>query len=251
VTPLEAIAVFVSGIAAGGINAIVGSGTLITFPTLLAIGYPPVVANVSNNIGLAPGGFSGALGYRRELAGQRQRLIRLGAASAIGGLTGGLLLLRLPDDAFAAIVPVLIVIGCVLVVIQPWLTSRIATRQDAPSHGSAWTWGFVFLAGVYGGYFGAAQGVLLIAILGIGLDEGMQRVNAAKNVLSTIVNSVAALLFILIADVAWDVVALIAAGSIIGGQLGATLGRRLPSPVLRGFVVFVGVAAVIKLVVID
>jgi uncharacterized membrane protein YfcA len=251
VTPLEAIAVFVSGIAAGGINAVVGSGTLITFPTLLAIGYPPVVANVSNNIGLAPGSFSGALGYRRELAGQRQRLIRLGAASAIGGLTGGLLLLRLPADAFSAIVPVLIIIGCVLVVIQPWLTSRIATRHDAPSHGSAWTWGFVFLAGVYGGYFGAAQGVLLIAILGIGLDEGMQRVNAAKNVLSTIVNSVAALLFILIADVAWEVVGLIAAGSIIGGQLGATLGRRLPSPVFRGFVVFVGVAAVIKLVIID
>jgi uncharacterized protein len=251
VTLLDAIAVFLSGIAAGTINTIVGSGTLVTFPTLLAIGYSPVLANVSNNIGLAPGSLSGALGYRRELAGQRARLIRLGAASAAGGLSGALLLLRLPDDAFSAIVPVLIVIGCVLVIIQPWLTSRVATRHDAPPHGSAWIWGLVYLAGVYGGYFGAAQGVLLIAILGIGLDESMQRVNAAKNVLSTIVNSVAALLFILIADVAWEVVGLIAAGSVIGGQLGARLGRRLPSPVFRGFVVLVGLVAVIKLVVID
>lgn len=246
-TWLEALAILGAGLAAGTINTIVGSGTLITFPTLLAFGYPPVVANVSNNVGLVPGAVSGTWGYRRELSGQRTRLLRLGAGSALGGLTGALLLLVLPAEAFAAIVPVLIVLGCVLVVIQPWVSRRIARPHEAPAHGSLWVWLLVFAAGVYGGYFGAAQGVLLIAILGLGLDETLQRVNAAKNVLAGLVNAVAAVVFILLAEVDWVVVALIAVGAAIGGQVGATVGRRLPPVALRTAIVAVGVVAVVRL----
>jgi uncharacterized membrane protein YfcA len=251
VTPIEGIAVFVAGIAAGAINTIVGSGTLITFPTLLAIGYPPVLANVSNTVGLVPGSLSGAIGYRRELAGQSSRLLRLGAGSLLGGVVGALLLLQLPASAFDAIVPVLIGLGCILVVAQPWISRHVRPPETAPSHGSILVWVLVFLAGVYGGYFGAAQGVLLIAILGLGLAESMQRINAAKNILAMLVNGVAAIVFIAISDVSWTVAGLIAAGSIIGGQLGATVGRRLPDVAFRAFVAVVGVVAITKLVFFD
>jgi uncharacterized protein len=251
VTWLEALALFAAGIAAGGINTVVGSGTLVTFPTLLAIGYPPVLANVSNTVGLVPGSVSGAIGYRRELVGQRERIIRLGAASVLGGITGALLLLKLPASAFAAIVPVLIGLGCVLVIAQPWISRRVKPPEHAPEHGSLWVWLLVYAAGVYGGYFGAAQGVLLIAILGLGLAESLQRINATKNVLAGLVNAVAALVFITISEVSWSAAGIIAAGSIIGGQLGATVGRRLPAPVLRGFVAVVGIVAIIQLVFFD
>lgn len=248
-TPLEAVAVFIAGIGAGTINTIVGSGTLITFPTLLAIGFPPVTANVSNTVGLVPGSVSGALGYRRELTGQRDRLIRLGTASVLGGITGAMLLLKLPESAFEAIVPVLIGLGCILVVLQPWISRHIKPREEAPVHGSIVVWVLVYLCGIYGGYFGAAQGVLLIAIMGIGIAETLQRINAAKNVLAGLVNGVAAIVFIVVADVDWLAAALIAAGSTLGGVIGASVGRRLPSPALRGFVAVVGVIAIARLTV--
>jgi len=245
------IAILLAGVAAGTINTVVGSGTLITFPTLLAFGVPPVTANVSNTVGLVPGSLSGAIGYRRELEGQRTRLIRLGAASFLGGLTGAVLLLVLPAKAFEMIVPVLIAAGVVLVLAQPAISRRLADRAAAqgtelPEHGALWVWVLVFLAGVYGGYFGAAQGVLLMAILGVGLLETMQRNNATKNVLALLVNAVAAVVFIAVAHVDWAVAALIAVGSVLGGQIGASVGRRLPPPVLRGFIVFVGAAALAK-----
>ena len=242
------VAIFLAGIAAGTINTVVGSGTLITFPTLLAIGIPPVTANVSNTLGLVPGSLSGAIGYRRELADQRERLVRLGTASVLGGLSGAGLLLVLPAEAFNAIVPVLIALGCLLVLFQPAISRRVAARAEArgverPVHGAAWVWVLVYLAGVYGGYFGAAQGVLLMAILGVGLTETMQRNNATKNVLAMLVNLVAAIVFVFVADINWTVAGLIALGSVIGGQIGATVGRRLPSWALRAFIVVVGVAA--------
>jgi uncharacterized membrane protein YfcA len=251
VTPVEALFVFVAGVGAGTINTIVGSGTLITFPTLLAVGYPPVLANVSNTVGLVPGSASGALGYRRELEGQLPRLLRLGTASTLGGITGALLLLQLPASAFKAIVPVLIGVGCVLVVALPWISRRVRPPESAPSHGSALVLVLVYLAGVYGGYFGAAQGVLLIAILGLGLAESLQRINAAKNVLAGVVNGVAAVVFIVVSDVAWAAAALIAGGSIVGGVIGASVGRRLPPAALRGVVALVGVVAIVKLVFFD
>lgn len=250
-TLLEGLAVFVAGIAAGTINTVVGSGTLITFPTLLAVGYPPVLANVSNTVGLVPGSLSGAIGYRAELRGQRQRLLRLGSASLAGGAAGATLLLQLPASAFNAIVPALIAVGCVLVVAQPWISAHVRPPAHAPAHGSAVVWVLVFAAGVYGGYFGAAQGVLLIAVLGLGLNETLQRINAAKNVLALLVNGVAALLFLTVAQVSWAAAGLIAAGSVIGGQVGARVGRRLPAPALRGFVALIGIAAIVDLVFID
>jgi uncharacterized protein len=250
VSPLEAVAILLAGLAAGTINTVVGSGTLTTFPTLLAFGVPPVTANVSNTIGLVPGGIAGAIGYRRELVGQRPRVLRLATASLVGGLVGAVLLLVLPDDAFAAIVPVLILLGCVLVVLQPRISAWVAARHDAagglPHHGAWWVWPGVLLTGVYGGYFGAAQGVLLMAVLGIGVDESLQRLNAVKNVLAAIVNAIAGLLFIVVAEVDWQVVALIAVGSVVGAQIGATVGRRLPAAVLRVVIVVVGVAALVS-----
>lgn len=243
----EAAAILLAGIAAGGINTIVGSGTLITFPTLLAFGIPPVTANVSNNIGLVPGSITGAIGYRRELAGQRSRILRLVSASLVGGLAGALLLLVLPDGAFAAVVPVLILLGVALVIFQPrlsrWVARRAVERGTPERDAAWWVWPAVLLTGVYGGYFGAAQGVLLMAVLGIGIDDSLQRLNGAKNVLAAVVNGVAGLLFVFVADVDWRIVGLIGVGAVIGGLLGARVGRRLPQPVLRAFIVVVGLAA--------
>ena len=244
-TPGAALAVLAAGTAAGLINTVVGSGTLITFPTLIAIGYPPVLANVSNTVGLVLGSVSGAIGYRRELAGQRRRLITLGAAAVAGGLTGGLLLLTLPSKAFDAIVPVLIVAGIVLVLLQPRLQRR--ARSPHPHHVHRGLWASVYGSSVYGGYFGAAQGVLLIAAMGAFLDESLQRVNAAKNVLAALVNGVAAVLFIAVAHVSWSAAGLIAVGSIVGGQIGAHVGRRLPARALRAVIVVMGIVALIAL----
>jgi hypothetical protein len=304
---LRALAIFAAGLAAGTINTVVGSGTLITFPTLLAFGYPPVLANVSNNVGLVPGVASGVYGYRSELGGQRRRLIRLGSASVCGGLVGAILLLTLPQSAFKAIVPALIGLAVVMVIIQPRLAKWVAERQRAraalatpdgagagaegTSAGSAGggssgavadgasvvagangagaigasavavaappaveeaiggpvLWVLVFLAGIYGGYFGAAQGVLLIGMLGIALNDSLQRINAAKNVLAGLVNGLAAVVFILATHIDWGVAGLIAAGSIIGGQVGARIGKRLPPWGLRVVIVCVGTVALIKL----
>jgi uncharacterized membrane protein YfcA len=262
VTPFEVVAILLAGCAAGTINTIVGSGTLITFPTLLAFGIPPVTANVSNTVGLVPGSASAVVGYRAELAGQRSRLMRLASASLVGAVLGAVLLLVLPSEAFDTIVPALVALGVLLVVlgprIQAWVVARADARGGLPDHGAAWVWPAVLVAGVYGGYFGAAQGVLLMAILGIGVVDSLQRHNATKNVLALIVNGVAAIAFILLefvdvpglegGHVDWAVVGLIAVGSTIGGQLGATVGRRLPPTVLRGVIVLVGAVAVISFV---
>ena len=252
-SPAAALAILGVGLAAGTLNTIVGSGSLITFPTLLALGYPPVVANVSNTVGLVPGSVSGAIGYRKELAGQRGRLLRLGAASLLGGTTGAVLLLVLPSEAFDTIVPVLIGLGVLLVVTGPGISRRVAARAESrgglPEHGAWWVWPAVAAAGAYGGYFGAAQGVLLVAILGIGVADSLQRHNATKNVLAGLVNAVAALVFIAVADVDWRAAGLIAAGSVVGAQLGATVGRRLPPLALRAVIVLVGVTALVVLLV--
>jgi uncharacterized membrane protein YfcA len=253
VTWWELLLVVLAGGGAGLINAVVGSGTLITFPTLLALGVPPVVANVSNSIGLAPGNLSAALASRPELAGQRSRILRLGVASLLGSIIGALLLLRLPSSAFQAIVPVLIGLGCVLVIIGPWLTRRIAARRERlgtgepQASGPGWLFPAVLLTGVYGGYFGAAQGVLLLAILGIAVSEAMPRLNGAKNVLVMIANGVAGIVFVIVSQVDWRLVVAIAVGSVIGAQIGARIGRRLPPLVYRVVIVVVGVAAIVYL----
>ncbi|HET9142342.1 sulfite exporter TauE/SafE family protein [Actinophytocola sp.] len=248
-TPFEAVLVALAGVFAGGINTVVGSGTLVTFPVLLAVGYPPVVANVSNGLGLVPGSVSGAIGYRRELTGQRGRLLRFGAASAVGGVLGAVLLLVLPASAFEAIVPVLIALALVLVVLQPRLARWLAARQpDRHPHGGLPLLVGIFLTGVYGGYFGAAQGIMLLALMGILMDEALQRINAVKNVLAAVANLTSGIVFVFVADVAWLAVLLLAVGSVIGGQLGARVGRKLSPVLLRGVIVVVGLVAIAQLV---
>lgn len=253
----EFVAVLLAGTAAGAINAVVGSGSLITFPTLVALGWPPLVANVSNNIGLVPGSFSSVHGYRRELSGQRSRLVRLVPASALGSLTGSVLLLTLPSDVFDRVVIVLIVVALTLVVSQPSIARGLAARRAEVGSVGATTSGareigpalvvLVAAAGVYGGYFGAAQGIILVATLGIFVVDGLQRLNACKNVLAATVNSVAAVVFIATTTVDWAVVGVIAVGSTIGGQVGARFGRRLDPRWLRALIVAVGLSALVRL----
>ncbi|SDS14393.1 hypothetical protein SAMN04488543_1162 [Friedmanniella luteola] len=248
----QLLLIALAGAAAGLINTVVGSGTLITFPTLLALGIPPVLANVSNCIGLAPGSFAGALAGRAELAGQRARILRYGAASLLGAVVGALLLLRLPSAAFDAIVPVLIGLGVLLVIVGPALSRRVAAYrerhgQQADTSGPAWLWPAIVVTGAYGGYFGAAQGVLVIAVMGVALTETLARVNALKNVLTGIANGVAGVVFVLISEVDWVVVALLAVGSVLGAQVGARVGRRLPPKVYRVVIVVVGLAAIVNL----
>ena len=246
VTPLGALAVVAAGTLAGAVNTIVGSGSLVTFPTLLALGYPPVVANVSNTVGLVPGSVSGAIGYRRELTGQRRRLVALGTMSLLGGFTGAVLLLAAPGT-FRAVVPFLILLASGLMALQP----RLARRGDAAGRPVLSAPGMlpllVYSTGIYGGYFGAAQGVLLLAFLSLGLTDDLQRLNATKNVLAAIVNGVAAVIFIVVSQVDWLAAGLIAGGAVAGGTAGAALGRRIPTRVLRYVVVGGGTAVAIVL----
>ena len=232
------------------INTIVGSGTLVTFPVLLALGVPPLTANVSNGLGLVPGSLAGAVGYRRELTGLRGRTVRIASVSVVGGLLGAVLLLALPAGAFAEVVPVLVAVAVVLVIVQPWLARRLAARQGGRRRtrvGPGLLTG-AFGTGIYGGYFGAAQGVLLLALLGIGIDDDLQRHNAVKNVTAMLVNLVSGIVFAIFAPISWPIVATIAVSSSLGGVLGARIGRRLPPLVLRGVIVVVGVVAFVQLV---
>ncbi|MEU9061176.1 sulfite exporter TauE/SafE family protein [Streptomyces sp. NPDC048430] len=248
----EMLAVFAAGTGAGTINTIVGSGTLITFPVLLATGLPPVTATVSNALGLIPGSISGAIGYREELAGQRRRILKLSAGAMIGGLTGATLLLALPSSAFETIVPVLVTLALVLVILQPRISRAVQRRRDrngthARLDGGPLLFTGIMLASVYGGYFTAAQGIIYLSLMGMLLDDTMQRLNAVKNVLAAVVNSVAALFFLFVAHFDWTAVVLIAAGSAIGGQIGARVGRRLSPGFLRALIVVVGTAAIVQL----
>jgi len=263
----EAIAIAAAGFAAGMINVVVGSGTLITFPILVLLGYPPLVANVSNNLGLVAGGVAGTIGYRREIAAHRGFALALLPVALAGGLAGATLLLVLPSSAFKAIVPVLILVGIILVAIGPWIQRRVAARTtrssaaDAPAEpdqaagipgGPGRRLGIIatiFTLGVYGGYFGAAQGVLVVGALGILTTVSLGSVNAVKNLLVTGVNLMASIVFILFAreSIDWAVVGLITVGAGLGGLLGARVGRRLPPALLRAIIVTVGVVALANL----
>lgn len=238
-----------AGLGAGIINTVVGSGTLITFPVLLWAGLPPVAANVANNIGLAPGSLSGAVGYRGELSGSRGRILRYSFAALLGGVAGAVLLIVLPPGVFQVIAPVLIGAAVLLVVVEPWLGRRLeGWRQNVSPHG---TWGMtagVFSTSVYGGYFGAGQGVILLAVMGLLMAEPLQRVNALKNVLQAVDNGASALMFAILVPVDWLVVVLLAGGAVVGGQVGAKVGRRLPANVLRAVIVLIGVTGIFQLI---
>jgi uncharacterized membrane protein YfcA len=239
-TAPEALAVLAAGATAGFVNTIVGSGSLVTFPVLLAVGYQSVTANVSNTVGLVFGGISGIIGYRRELGGQARRAATLGTGTTLGAIAGGTLLLALPSSVFDAVVPALILLAVALMAFRP------KPSQAARNHTPAATIS-AFLTGIYGGYFGAAQGVILLAVLRLCFADDLQRLNALKNVLAGVANAVAALLFVVFAHIAWEAAALIAVGSIGGAQLGAHVGRRLPEEILRRVVIVVGTIVAIVL----
>lgn len=248
-TVLHALGIFAAGAAAGAINVVVGSGTLITFPTLIAFGYPPVVANVSNTIGLVPGSLAGAVGYRRELRGQWRRVRTLACATIVGAAAGATLLLTLPPSAFKAIVPAFIAIALIMILAQPRLAAWLR-RHHGHAHeriGAATMFG-VLACGVYAGYFGAAQGILMLGILGLSFDDELQRLNATKNVLAGLANLLAGAIFAFAAHVDWAIVALIVPGAILGGVFGASYGRRLPPAPLRALIVAVGVVAIVRLI---
>jgi uncharacterized membrane protein YfcA len=234
-TMLEALAVVAAGAVAGGVNAVVGSGSLITFPTLLAVGYSPVTANVSNTVGLVPGGVSGMIGYRRELRGQWRRCAILGVGTTGGAVIGGVLLLELPGAVFDAVVPALILLAVALMAVRP--SPKLHEGGDKLPAGVVAAFG----TGIYGGYFGAAQGIILISLLRLCFHDDLQVLNAIKNVLAGLANLVAGVLFIVVAHVAWGAAVLIAIGSTVGAQVGARYGRRLPQEALRRVVIVYGV----------
>jgi uncharacterized membrane protein YfcA len=254
------VLIAVAGFAAGAINALVGSGTLVTFPTLVALGYPPVTATMSNAVGLVAGSVSGTWGYRAELAGQWDRLRWQLPASLAGAVLGAFLLLHLPPTVFARVVPVLLVLALVLVVIGPRLQRWAAQRAEGagrspehitPARKAVLVFG-TFAVAVYGGYFTAAQGILLVGVMGALLPESVQRMNAAKNLLTLVVNVVAAVSYSLVAfgRISWPVAGLIAAGSLVGGLVGARYGRRLSPTALRSTIVVVGLIGLYRLLAV-
>ena len=253
----QAFLIAFAGVGAGAINAVVGSGTLITFPTLVAMGYPPVTSTMSNAVGLVAGNVSGTWGYRRELSGQWDRLRWQIPASVLGAAVGAWLLLHLSDKVFVRVVPVLLVAALILVVIGPRIQSWARQRAEEAGRSAdevsprrmAALVASTFAVGVYGGYFTAAQGILMVGAMGALLPESVQRMNAAKNLLTLLVNIVAALAYTLVAfhRISWEAAGLIAVGSLLGGWLGAHYGRRLSPNALRAAIVVVGLIGLYRL----
>jgi uncharacterized protein len=238
-----------AGFLAGALNAAAGGGSLISFPALIAVGYPPLTANVTNNIAVAPGYVTGATGYRRELRGQGHRILPLTVASAIGSLVGVGLILISSQSAFESIVPFLVLAACVLLAFQPAITRRLEKHSgDRDRPGSGVLAGQA-LAAVYGGYFSAALGVVVLAILGLAFDDTLQRLNALKALLQLIIGAVSAVGFALVTPVAWTAVAVVAPASVVGGEVGARLARRVSDRALRVGIVTYGVACAVWLFV--
>jgi uncharacterized membrane protein YfcA len=242
---LDVLTVLGAGLGAGVVMASVGGGSLVSFPLLLGVGLSPLVANVCNNVGLVPGGVTASFGYRRELAGRRGLVVRVAATSAVGALAGAGLLLALPTATFGRVVPFLVLTSATLIGVQPLVSAGLRRRAGGAAALTRESMGPVLttvsaVVGVYGGYFGAAQGVLLMACLGLGLDLDLQVVNGLKNVAVLAANVVAGVVFVVLAPLDWRVVGLVAVGSVVGGWAGAHLGRRLPPVVFRGLVVLVG-----------
>jgi len=249
-TLLHALAILAVGALAGAINTVVGAGMLFTFPLLLAFGYAPVVANVTATVGVWPGALTGAAGYRRELVEQRGALARLLVASVSGAALGGALLLSLPGRTFRVVAPAFIILALALIVLAPRLARAQAARRAGArprERVGPLALAAVLAIGVYGGYFGAAQGIVLLAVLGLSLDGGLQRINALKVVLAGATNFVAAVIFMLAGPVAWLPALLIAGGSLAGGVLGAKAARMLPAAALRALIVAIGIFAVVRL----
>ncbi len=241
---LELLAVAAAGAAAGASNAIAGAGSLITFPTMVALGLPPLSANVTNTVGIVPGAIGGSLGYADLLREQRKRFTRLVVPMLIGAVAGTVALLLTSNAAFEAIVPILIAASCLLLLLQPRLTPRISHAGN--EHSPFLTAGIVF-CGAYGAYFGSAVSILLLAILALFVADTLQHVNGLKIILVGCANLLAACAYAFLAPVEWSYVAVLMVSSLLGGRLGAHYARRVPSDPLRITIAVVGlgVAAVL------
>ena len=270
--PAQLLLLAAAALLAGAVNAVAGGGSLLSFPALLAVGYPAITANVTNSVALTPGYFGGTVGYRRELAGQRRRILALGATSAVGAVVGAFLLLVSSPELFERIVPWLIFLACGLLAVQTRLARLVQARRagdGAPAPGNPGPgdpapadpaavparpdrhtgplFATQFLAAVYGAYFGAGVGIMMLAILGIFLTDSLQRLNALKGLLSFLISLVAAVYFALLAEVSWVAVAVMAVASLLGGQLGVLVARRLNDQVLRWLVIAFGVVVGLRL----
>ena len=245
-TLLESILLFFAGVGAGMINSVVGSGSLLTFPTMIAIGFPPVVANITGNVGVLPGSFAGAFAYRKFFAGSGKHLIITALFSAVGGAMGAVLILSLPPEIFSAIVPILIGLAVLLVIFGPTIKKAVLKKShDIEKPDSRFPlYITTALTGVYGGYFGAGQGIILLSFLSLMIRGGIQRANAYKNVLAGAGNLAATVVFLFFADIAWNAAILIMIGSLIGGIIGGRYGQRIPELAYRIFIVTIGIVAI-------
>lgn len=245
---LDFLMAALAAVAAGAINALAGGGTLITFPLLLAIGVSPISANVTNTIALCPGFIGGIVAQLKDLAGQRRRFWLFLCASAIGGLTGSILLLRTGERAFMSLAPFLILIGsCLLAVqgvIRMWLVRR-SIRYEPRSKSEIWTVVLVGLAAIYGGYFGVAMSVVILSLLGLMINDSLTRLNAIKQTVAFGANGAAAVLFIFSGKIVWPIALVMAAGALIGGTIGGRLAGRIQPDTLRWTVVFIGIVVAI------
>lgn len=251
--PEDVLLVAAAGTVAATLNALAGGGTLVSFPALLATGTDAVTANITSSVGLIPGYAGGSVAYRRELSGQRARVRALGVASVLGGIAGALLLLATPGASFRAVVPYLILLACLLLAAQnrlaAWVATRRATRPPAHAEITLGVQVGVFLSAIYGSYFGAGLGVMLLGVLGTLLDDDLQRLNALKGVLSLVINAVGVVVFVSSARVAWVYAAVLAVSAYVGGTAGVAVARRLPVSVLRACVIVLGVSVSVVLLV--
>ena len=241
-TPEQGIVLGVAGLLGGAVNSVAGGGSLISFPALLAVGYPGVTANMTNTDALWPGYVGGSVAYRRELEGQRSRTMVLATTCVLGGLAGSVLLLTTPASVFKRAVPWLILLACALFALQPLATRALTKRQaSSKEHRSLGLHVAGFLAAIYGAYFGAGLGIVLLAVLGLAIPDSLQKLNGLKQVLSVVINSVAVVAYGVFGPVAWTAVAIMAVASLVGGRLGGGFARRLSPILLRVLVLGFGV----------
>ncbi len=252
-TPLDMLLIGAGGFAAGAVNSVAGGGTFFSFPAMLAVGLPPVVANASNSVALWPGSLTGAWAYRQELARYKRYLLPMGIASFIGGAAGGLLLLAAGDARFAALIPWLLAFATLLFAFSPQLSSALKHLRPAPAAelgaehgaGSPAGWLVQLLVSIYGGFFGAGMGILMMASLAIGGHEDVQHINALKNLLSAVIYSVTIMTFIIAGAVSWPHTLVMVLTASLGGYWGARMARKIQGPWLRRMVIGVGSALTI------
>jgi len=246
-SPLHVVLVLGAGLVAGIFNGVAGGGSLISFPLLLALGYPALTANVTNTVGIWPGYLGSAAGYRTEIAGQKVRLVRLSPAAIGGGVIGAILLLTTPSADFTRLAPYLILAAAALFAVQPLLRRALDRGSPTSATRTVLLQGGTFGASIYGGYFGAGMGVMLLAILGLALPDSIARTSGLRTVLSILINGVAAIVFLVHGGLAWDAVWLLAGGSLVGGWIGARVALAIPAAALRAVVILIGVGTAVKL----